>query len=499
MKKVVIVGGGVAGLSAGIFAQINGFDSIILEKHSIVGGECTGWDRKDYHIDGCIHWLVGTKKGTPINDLWRTVGALGDDVEIYHPESFLTFEHEGTQVHLYRDLERLRSSWLELSPEDTDAIEELCKTVKKLHSFEVPVGKPMDMMNILEKAKFFWGLKDAGMVMQKYGKISTTEYANTFKHPALRGALGTFVSDQGYSASSILFALGTFTKGQASVPIGGSRALALRMQDRYLALGGSIEISCEAMELEIENKQVRKVICNNGRDFEADYFLVACDAHMFLNRLLKGQYPVQKYEERFNNPKDYPLGSEVRVAIGYAGSMDEHPRALRFPVAAPFKVGGITVNHLLMTHYGYEPDFAPKGQTAITFSINQDYEDFDIWNALAQDRKAYKEEKARIGQEVIRELETRFPEMQGKLELLDVATPKTFERYCNAYRGAFMGFIPTTSGKEMIHTGRIKNLDNLHFSGQWVQPPGGLPVAVVTGMETIWRLCKQDKKQFIKE
>jgi len=33
MKKIVIIGGGVAGLSAGIFAQKNGFESTILEKH----------------------------------------------------------------------------------------------------------------------------------------------------------------------------------------------------------------------------------------------------------------------------------------------------------------------------------------------------------------------------------------------------------------------------------------------------------------------------------
>jgi len=58
MKKIVIIGGGIAGLSAGIFAQKNGFESTILEKHHTLGGECTGWDRQGYHIDGCIHWLV---------------------------------------------------------------------------------------------------------------------------------------------------------------------------------------------------------------------------------------------------------------------------------------------------------------------------------------------------------------------------------------------------------------------------------------------------------
>jgi len=91
MKKIIIIGGGVAGLTAGIYAQKNGYDSCILEKNHILGGECTGWDRKGYHIDGCIHWLVGTKENTPMYKLWETAGALGNTVEIYHPETFLSF------------------------------------------------------------------------------------------------------------------------------------------------------------------------------------------------------------------------------------------------------------------------------------------------------------------------------------------------------------------------------------------------------------------------
>jgi len=45
MKKVIIIGGGISGLSAGIYAQKAGFQSIIYEKHHISGGECTEWDR----------------------------------------------------------------------------------------------------------------------------------------------------------------------------------------------------------------------------------------------------------------------------------------------------------------------------------------------------------------------------------------------------------------------------------------------------------------------
>jgi len=50
MKKVIIVGGGIAGLSAGIYAMQSGFDVTILEMHTIPGGNCTSWKRKGYFL-----------------------------------------------------------------------------------------------------------------------------------------------------------------------------------------------------------------------------------------------------------------------------------------------------------------------------------------------------------------------------------------------------------------------------------------------------------------
>lgn len=496
MKKIVIIGGGVSGLTAGIFAQKNGFASTILEKHHTVGGECTGWDRQGYHIDGCIHWLVGTKEGTPIRRLWEYVGAL-DGVDIYHPESFLAFEHRDITVTFYRDLERLRSSWIEISPDDRDVIEDFCKTIKKLQLFQMHVGKPMDMMNIIQKIKFMASMKDIGPIMQKYSKISVKEFAGYFQHPALRGAINSFMPEGNFSVISVLFPLGTFTGNQSSIPYGGSKALAMRMRDKYVALGGKIETSCEVTDLTIKNNNVLKANCQNDKSFTADYFIAACDANILYERLLKGEYNDPKFQKRYKNPKDYPLASNIYVGIGYEGTMENIPRTLRFPVSSiNISEHDKSIEHLQMTHYAYETGFAPKGHSVITVAINQFEPELVAWEKLSQDKEQYNKEKSRIGNEVIKALETRFPHMKGKLKLLDVASPQTYQRYCNAYRGAFMGFWPTISGKSLNHTGKIKGLKNLVLSGQWLQPPGGLPVALINGKDTILRLCKKEGINF---
>jgi phytoene dehydrogenase-like protein len=55
MEKIIIVGGGIAGLAAGVYALKAGFEAEIYEKNPVPGGECMGWNRKGYHIDNCIH------------------------------------------------------------------------------------------------------------------------------------------------------------------------------------------------------------------------------------------------------------------------------------------------------------------------------------------------------------------------------------------------------------------------------------------------------------
>ena len=84
-KKVVIIGGGIAGLSAGIYAAMNDFDTEIIEMSAVAGGQCTAWDRKGYRFDYCLHWLVGTSKGA-FHQIWKETNVLNDETEVIDHE-----------------------------------------------------------------------------------------------------------------------------------------------------------------------------------------------------------------------------------------------------------------------------------------------------------------------------------------------------------------------------------------------------------------------------
>ena len=122
-KNVIIIGGGVAGLSSGIYGQLNGYDTEILEMHTLPGGQCTAWKRKDYTFDYCIHWLVGSSSG-PFHDIWKETGALDEHTEIWDPDIFVTMRMpDGEDFIVYADIDRWEQYLLDLAPEDEKPLE----------------------------------------------------------------------------------------------------------------------------------------------------------------------------------------------------------------------------------------------------------------------------------------------------------------------------------------------------------------------------------------
>jgi hypothetical protein len=93
-KSIIIIRGGITGLSVGCHEQMNGYQTRIFEMHDKTGGVCTGWKRKGYTINGCMHWLVGTSPANSFCYIWEELGVARGWNIIDH-ELFMRIEGEG--------------------------------------------------------------------------------------------------------------------------------------------------------------------------------------------------------------------------------------------------------------------------------------------------------------------------------------------------------------------------------------------------------------------
>ena len=227
-KKIVIVGGGIAGLSAGIYGKLAGYAEDIYEKNKVAGGQGMVGHRMGCHIDNCIHWLTGTKKGTSLRKVWETVGALNENTEFAGCGSFYTSAKGNSQVTLWKDLGRTEAELLKLSPEDGAEIKKFVEHVKYAVNCEIPAEKSMDAMGITDYLHMGISMADMPKVMKEYGSIDLEELSGRLKHPALK-ALFTDYLPKEYAASSFLVSYASIVSGNGEIPMGGSLAMVNRM------------------------------------------------------------------------------------------------------------------------------------------------------------------------------------------------------------------------------------------------------------------------------
>lgn len=495
-KKVAIIGAGISGLTAGIYACKAGFDVDIYESHAVAGGECTGWKRNGFDIDGCIHWMTGTLKGTGLHDVWKTCGALGDDVEVLNHEYLTAYLHEDKLYYLYSDLDKLELELTKISPNDSKAIKKLTKVIRLCQRLEVPVKKPYEFLSISEKIKMLFKFFRIGRCINKAARYSAKEYVADISSPIVKKIIQTVIPDH-IAASSLIAALGFRSKGDGGWPMGGSLEMVQRMQKKLESLGGRLHLGVEIDEIVIENGKAIGVRTKKAGEIKkADYVVPAIDAYAMLNKLLGGKYKDRYFDKRFNNPFDHLLVSSTIIALGVEVNMGNRPHNLCINLSTPLLINKTTHTNMIIRHYDYDPKFCSDGKSLIEVVL-PDFE-FDYWNELKQSSlELYKNEKARVLDAIVAEIQKVYPEITDKVKMTDVATPATFKRYCNAYRGSYMSFITIPKAKPSMipenHKGTIDGIRNMYLAGQWVFPNGGLPLAAIAGKFAIQRICRQEK------
>ena len=424
MPNLIIIGGGVAGLTAGIYAHLlptgrekTHLTSTIYERHALPGGMLSYWERQSFHIDNCVHWLTGTNDSTPLFRLWQDVGVLSDKVAMHRPAYFMQVEHNGEMLHLWRDLGRVREDMLRLSPEDTPRIEEFIRLVRIYSNTVVIADKPLEQYSLWQKAKLIYAMRHIGKAHRTYAKMSIAQYAEQFQHPLIRKFLQAYFPVH-YNVSSLFFVFGIFTDGNADLPAGGSRGMVERMVSRYQSLGGTLQTGWEAERVNIVNHKAVSVTFCNGQTVEADYIILACDLHHTITRLLPVGYMDKYMYERFiAHPDKYPTYSSVNLyfAVNHRTTTITEARILDL---TDLHINGKSIPYAFLKHFNYEPSFAPTDTTILQVLITQYADDFEYWHRLRTDNyQNYRTEKGILAQAVAECLARTFPELQDCLTI----------------------------------------------------------------------------------
>ena len=328
---------------------------------------------------------------------------------------------------------------LALSPEDEIEIKKFISCTRLAESMQMPIEKPMDMMNLLDYISLGKSMSGMSKVMKEYGKINIEDLSNRFKHPLLKHLVSGYMAKE-YAAYSLIVSYATFTSGNGGIPQWGSLEMALRMKARLEELGGVVFTNTEVDKVKLDSdRHAAGILLSNGSIVKADYVICACDTDFTFKQLLDKKYMDKKMEKAYKDCKHHAVNSGCQVAFSVDGNFENALNTFLFD-CREIKVATQTFSRMSIKNYGHEPSFSPEGKAIIQSNFIQYEEDYEFWIKLYNDREKYKEAKDTFASEVLKRIEERFPMYKDRLEVLDVWTPATYNRYCNSYKGAYMSF-----------------------------------------------------------
>lgn len=489
-KKVLIIGGGVAGLSAGIYARLNGFDTEIIEMHSVTGGQCTAWERKGYRFDYCLHWLVGTRKG-PFNEIWKVTDVLNVQVEIIdHEIHTKIFSDDGREFILYTDLDKWQKYLCNIAPEDTGSIKKMCNEMRK-SAFLQPYSDPPGLRKAGQTITSIFRMMPIMLLFMKYGRKTCDEYFSSlkFKNPTLLHFFKSIYGSRDFSALAFIMMFAWFNQKNAGYLIGGSLPMATRMTDRYRNLGGKLTTRQRVEKIIVEKDIAKGVVLSDGSEIRADYVISAADGHSTIFDMLDGKYISKKITNAYDNWELFtPI---VQVSFGINREIKSETPVETWLVKDRMIGRTKTEAGYSIMNYCFDHTMAPGGKTVIVIRFESPWE---LWKDITEEE--YNAEKAQIKKDSADLLEKHIPGISSSIEVVDVATPVTDVRYTGVWKGSYEGFMP--SSKNLMDNLRptLPGLGRFYMAGQWLFPGGGLPPAGQSGKWAIHYICKEEKVRF---
>lgn len=492
-KSVVIIGGGLGGLSAAVSLAQSGFKVSLYEKNSHLGGKLNRLEKDGFGFD--LGPSILTMKSI-FEKLFTHAGKnMADYVETVEVEKqWRSFFPDGTVLDLYSDLEQMVQKNAALTKTDIEEYREFLAYAKKLN-------------NITEEGYFEKGLDDIGEVVKYHGvlkslsafNLSSTMYEAIEKrisNPKLRDMLAYFIKYVGsspYNAPAVLNMMIYMQHNQGIwyVP-GGMHKLAEGIVNLGEELRIAFHTNTEVVRLLKEGKRVIAAELADGSLVEADYFISNMEVIPAYERLLEESETFTKDLEK----KFEPASSGYVMHLGVKG---EYPQ-----------LG----HHNFFFSENSEKNFdqifnrkeLPDDPTIYLVNVNKtdntqtqpNHENIKILPHIPYipDEPFSDVEYAAFEERVLKKLERMgLTDLRARTVTKDVWLPEDIERHYYSHRGAIYGTVSDRmKNKGFKHAKESKLYHNLYFVGGTVNPGAGMPMVTLSGQQVHDKILQKETK-----
>lgn len=524
----IVVGGGIAGLTAAAYLAKSGQKVLLIEKNKEFGGLVNSFSHNGFHFEAGVRALEDA------GIIFPMLKELDIDLKVLKSPVSVGIGNDVINVETVEDLKSYKELLIRSYPESEPEIDEILKLIRKimkhmdvLYGIENPIFKDlMHDWDFLIKKIMPWFPKFVFTV----GKINSMnmpveEYLSTIiKNPSLRD----IISQHFFKNTPTFFALSYFSLYlDYFYPKGGVGKLSEAVKHKILACGGEIKAETKIIEVDADKCILKD---ESGQYYEYKNLIWAADLKT-LYRITESLTPKTKIKFEETKTKmlksrgtdsifslflevDEPLETFKQIANGHffytpskLGLGEVHRSELdellgNFENIQKEQILDWLDKFTKLNTYEIsipglkDSELVPAGKTGMIMSFLAEYDLFK------------KVEEAGWIKEFTTEVENRmidvitasiYPMLKAKIIHQFSFSPLSIEKRVGSSEGAIVGWafhetMPVVNKIQISDRSVLTPVPTIYQAGQWAYSPGGVPMSILTGKLAADKVLKKNKK-----
>jgi phytoene dehydrogenase-like protein len=522
----IIVGGGVAGLTASTYLARNGQKVLLVEKNKEPGGLVNTFPHNGFRFDAGVRALLDA------GIILTMFKDLNIELDLVKSPVSVGIEHEVLNIKNMDSLYEYRDLLKKFYPHAGSEIDEVIRVIKK-------IMKHMDVLYGIENPVFKDLKKDLSFIFRKLLPwfprfIFTVRKINRMNTPVedylktivKDSALRDIISQHFFKNTPAFFALSYFSLYlDYFYPKGGVGKISESLKTKLLEFGGNIKtetIIChvnpekqivsdnQGMQYTYKNliwaadlKTLYRVTETSGlppkvqSDVESSKSLVmkSRGSDSVFTLFLEVDEPVETFGKIahghfFYTPSREGLGETHRkelqdILTNFSGIkkeqifswLDRFVRLNTFEISIP----GLK-----------DPGSVPQGKTGVIISLLAEYDLFKKIKETGWLEEFVAEFEDRIIQVITNSI---YPILKDKILARFSFSPLSIESRTGSSEGGIIGWafeeiMPVVTKIQIADKSVFTPFPSIYQAGQWVYSPGGVPMSILTGKLAADRVLK---------
>lgn len=503
---VVVIGGGLGGLSAAAHLAQNGFPVTLIEQHDRPGGYATSFDRKGgrYTFDVSLHATAGAKGGLKASLEGAGVLEKVETVELPELCRIITPEHDliWPQRNPAAIVEQLAQNF----PSEAEGIQGFFDEIlgvidEATKSFDRDSW--WDLIRFPMTHKNMWSIR----------KDTLAQVLDRYTHdPRLRTILSAFWPYYGLPPSKLsgfIYAVATagFLRFGAHYVKQRSQDLSDALMQAVENAGGQVLLDTEVIDITLKDGAVTGVVLDNGKKLNAKAVISNASVPTTVDLLARDTAPedlprkATQYAEKIKAYRPslstflvwLGLNREISKRVkGYEIFVSEHydpEQSYQACLACdPHKSGlGVTIYDNAFDGY------SRPGTSTVQLLILSGYEPWKQYedDYFAGRKKAYLKQKEKIAEALIEKAEQHvIPGLSSMIEVMEASSPLTNVYYTQNPEGAIYGYEQAMNNAYMNRLENTTPYKGLYLASAWSNPGGGFQPCLESGAQAFKALVK---------